>query len=66
MYAYGFALENNPFDTVTLKLVSGAGSGGKDGKHTQKKEESVFNISAGGISGVPKVIFACFCAPLCV
>ena len=56
MYAYGFALENNPFDTVTLKLVSGAGEVAQN-KDTHNREERVYQISAGGISGVPKVLF---------
>ena len=62
MYAYGFALENNPFDTVTLKLVSGAGDVAHN-KDTRNREERVYQISAGGISGVPKVFF---CLHVCV
>lgn len=67
MYAYGFALENNPFDTVTLKLVIGGNNNNNNNSDTSpQRVEKVYSISTGGLSGVPKVLvdFAQQC--LCV
>jgi len=50
LYAYGFAVPNNPFDTVSFKLV-----GGSNGGNGNSTEAQSFSITAGGIGGVPKV-----------
>jgi hypothetical protein len=76
LFAYGFALSNNPFDAVSVRLITaspqqthhhspsaGAGAGAADQRRSKdaSKQENVFDILAGGIQGVPKVIEFIFC-----
>ena len=44
LYAYGFALKDNKFDQVSLKLNI----------QSNKSQYNMFYLESGGISGVPK------------
>ena len=47
LFAYGFALPTNPFDTVSLELKRCREGGTADNL-------GIFYLSAGGIEGIPK------------
>lgn len=49
LFAYGFALPDNPFDSFAVKLKVKVNDAGVDGNNAS------FYIRRGGIEGVPKV-----------
>ena len=63
LFAYGFALENNPHDSVNVRLVSGVSTGAAPVKCAQQLSQATattvetctFSVERGGLAGVPKV-----------
>ena len=48
VFAYGFAVADNPYDTVALKLMCGQGSGGGEVTNV-----GTYYVGRGGVEGVP-------------